>query len=502
MCSTSWRQYVPNTSLSERLLTRLPLPWHTLMFACVPTLFLFAHNRHFIPSSQLAWPLFVSIVGSLLLWVAGSLMLRSAVAAALLVTPLVFAVQTYGLLYEAVASVVQRGSTAHLITLSSVTLILAVTLALWAVAVVSWRRKTRLAAFTRALNRTGLFLVCLNLALAVEFSGPQPESPYSASSPTFGSRTLVGPRPDVYSLIVDQYASSSEMAAQYNGDAGELEQWLEARGFRIARQATSRFTATARSLDALLNMGPSRTDENLKDSSDVRWSRQIGLEFTTSERFCGGIRESKVMATFRSIGYRIVNIGSWFDCTRYNIHADENVNVYGWGLSEELSALAVQASIVRPLWAGDNEGLRKGILRQFDVFGEQRTGTGPTLVFAHVISPHAPYVFDREGNQPAHLDEKELYRGQHQFITSKIKEVVGRILSRPGPRPVILIQSDHGGKIHRDPQFGYRVFSAMHLPGDDDSEWRDDLRLEDTFKLVFKRLGLCQNNPAAKCRVR
>ena len=464
------------------------LPWHLVMFASVPALFLFAHNRQFIPSNQLLSPLLVSIAGSAFLWALGSLVLRSTVAAALLVTPLVFALQTYGLLYEAVASTVPRGGTTHLITISAVTLVLGLALAMWTAAVVRWKRRSRLAAFTLGLNAAGAVLVCLNLAVAAEFSGPHLPARHGDPASSFQKGT--GSRPDVYCLIVDQYASSAEMSALYGGDAGELERWLETRGFRVARRATSRFKATAQSLDAFLNMGPSRIEDQEGEASDVRISRQIGLEFTTSKRWCRGIRENNVMARFQENGYRIVNIGSWFDCTRYNIHADENVNVYGWGLSEELSALALQASIVRPLWAGDSEGLRKGILRQFDSFVQQRSS--PTFVFAHVISPHAPYVFDRDGKQPAGIGEKELYQGQHQFITTRIQQAVETILARPGPAPIILIQSDHGGKIHPDPQYNYRVFSAMRLPGEGDWGWRDDLMLENIFALVFKHLGLSE----------
>ena len=84
---------------------------------------------------------------------------------------------------------------------------------------------------------------------------------------------------------------------------------------------------------------------------------------------------------------------------------------------------------------------------------------GHKFVFAHILLPHPPFVFDRHGNftdddfipptQVADLEnkEKELHRKyieQLMFTNSKVSELVKRLLSRSAVPPIIIIQSDEG----------------------------------------------------------
>ncbi len=457
-------------------------PWHPLLFAVVPVLFLFANNVEYIPADQLAVPMGVSLVFAAITWAVAALFLQSWKHAALVATPLALATQTYGTFYEVIASNVQRGTANHAILLGASSATVLVVLIAWT-GVVAWQRRRRtFDAFTSALNAAGAFLIVLNAGIVLAGSAPAP----AASGP----RPSGTPR-SVFTLVVDQYASSEEMTAAYGVYDSALEGYLENHGFRIARNASTGFSNTAQSLDAFLNMNPAGSGTvAARRSSGIRLAREIGLTFGEATPRCHGIRQNKVLARFRDAGYYTVNIGSWFDCTRYNRLADENVNTYGWQFRDELNALTVQASLVRLAWTGDNEGLRRGIDRQFAAFSEDRSASSPTYVFAHLISPHPPYVFDRDGHEPASgATPAELYRQQHEYISWKIQEAVDAILSRPGPQPIITVQSDHGGKIDVNSPFATQVFSAILLPEDLDSAWRDDLQLADTFKIVFAYLG-------------
>jgi hypothetical protein len=96
----------------------------------------------------------------------------------------------------------------------------------------------------------------------------------------------------------------------------------------------------------------------------------------------------------------------------------------------------------------------------FESLAKLPESTGPKFVFAHIISPHPPFVFDANGNplEPKRsysLADGDDYRGswteyrrgyaaQVQYVNQLLDETVSAIIrSSPAP-PVIVIQGDHG----------------------------------------------------------
>jgi hypothetical protein len=105
------------------------------------------------------------------------------------------------------------------------------------------------------------------------------------------------------------------------------------------------------------------------------------------------------------------------------------------------------------------------ILGTFDNLKRVPDIPGPKFVFAHIISPHPPFLFDQDGNdveQPGTsftLSESEdvpneryieMYRDQLIFINKKLMETIDVILEESNRPVVILIQSDHGHAINLD----------------------------------------------------
>ena len=78
---------------------------------------------------------------------------------------------------------------------------------------------------------------------------------------------------------------------------------------------------------------------------------------------------------------------------------------------------------------------------------------GPVFTFAHVMSPHDPYVFDRDckpasqkaGGSRAQLDAAA-YVEQIQCLNRLVLDMVTTVLRTSEIPPVILLQGDHGSK--------------------------------------------------------
>ena len=100
-------------------------------------------------------------------------------------------------------------------------------------------------------------------------------------------------------------------------------------------------------------------------------------------------------------------------------------------------------------------GHAEKILCTFEQLGEVHTISGAKFIFAHIVSPHKPFVFDAVGNRvpedvrqsrlkPNPWRQTEDVLNQHAFINGKLIELFDEILAASDVAPVIIVHSDHG----------------------------------------------------------
>jgi hypothetical protein len=129
----------------------------------------------------------------------------------------------------------------------------------------------------------------------------------------------------------------------------------------------------------------------------------------------------------------------------------------------------------------------------------------PKFVYAHVLLPHMPFIFDEDGNllPPQDNSDWHYYMGQHQYATKVMEGLITKLLANANPRnpPVIIIQSDHGarnmirkakdnilmdGYLENYPiDNAYKNFNAMYLPGIDPSTLSTSMPPINTMILVL-----------------
>jgi hypothetical protein len=122
----------------------------------------------------------------------------------------------------------------------------------------------------------------------------------------------------------------------------------------------------------------------------------------------------------------------------------------------------------------------------------------PTFVFAHVLSPHPPYVLDRicrtEPRVPLGLptpDERAGYIEQLQCVNHLVLGLVRELRARSRVPPVILLQGDHGPNAARplSPNLLLRevfgAFGAYYLPAGGDRLFPDSVTLVNVLPRVF-----------------
>jgi hypothetical protein len=105
----------------------------------------------------------------------------------------------------------------------------------------------------------------------------------------------------------------------------------------------------------------------------------------------------------------------------------------------------------------------------------------PTFVFAHILIPHPPYVFDRNGK---HQAEKTIgrvagYVDQLVFTNKKVKLLIDRLLSDSSDPPVIVLQGDEGPY----PERFEREYSKFNWKRASGAEFREKMKILNAYYL-------------------
>jgi hypothetical protein len=107
---------------------------------------------------------------------------------------------------------------------------------------------------------------------------------------------------------------------------------------------------------------------------------------------------------------------------------------------------------------------RSRTLFVLDKLPQVTTWGQPTFAFAHIVSPHPPFVFGENGEDVSAHDRRfylidgeyfrawygdraayvDGYRKQAKFLTGQVERMIDRILASCAQPPVIILQSDHG----------------------------------------------------------
>jgi hypothetical protein len=302
---------------------------------------------------------------------------------------------------------------------------------------------------------------------------------------------------DIYFIVLDGYASSRILTDVYDFSNQSFTDILTDRGFYVAAESSSNYAHTIPSLASSLNMDYIQHLINRVGVKSMDQAYQL-------------IHDNKVMNILRSIGYRFINYPSGSFPSNYNKFA---LNIKCGGLNE-FTMVLIQSTMLRPL--GELPFIdflpyvstRQRILCTFSSLASLHTINEPKFVFAHIISPHPPYVFGADGEKlPKAVmkmtgdiwGEKEDYVNQLMYVNKQIEIIIDEILNNSRIPPIIIIQADHGpaATIYDSDNNGWdnpsitglnermRILNAYYLPAGGDSILYDFITPVNNFRIVF-----------------
>lgn len=261
-----------------------------------------------------------------------------------------------------------------------------------------------------------------------------------------------GDLPDIYYIITDMHARADILEEIYNYKDNTLIPYLKKQGFFIASKSQTNYLNTSLSLSSSLNLDYA---ENIFKDHPKSYTN-----YSVTKRV---IDKNRTALELKKYGYTYVSFNSGASITETNSYADVFYD-YDSGLNR-FEQLFLNSTIFSKFLGNLKFDLnnydRHRIISIFEGLKNISKNPKPTFTFAHIVSPHPPFIFGPNGESVGAekrfsfkdaLDDssqtKEEYKigyiNQLTFIDKKIVETVDAILSNSKKKPIIIIQGDHG----------------------------------------------------------
>ncbi len=472
---------------------------HPFLFAIYPILFIFSYNIEQASFNETFLPAAIALGFTLLLLSLSGRILKDIKKAGIIVSLFLVFFFSYGHVYNMInlwtVGNFVIGRSRYLLLIWGLLIACSVYLAV--------RTRRDLNNLTKIFNIAALSLVVISLVnVAVyefrksdflENSNNNNKTSKDSQNSNINSGKLTLHH-DIYYIILDGYANSSTLKEVFNYDNSEFTDYLTKKGFYLSAKSLSNYAHTIMSLSSSLNM------EYINYLSKM--GEEKSKDYSMLTRM---IQNSKVINFLKSKGYKFINISSGWGPTGYNKQADLN---FFCSRISEFYMILIQTTMLSPFEELINDDLRNRILCIFSKLAEVHKIKGPKFIFAHIISPHPPFVFGQNGENVPEVEakltgyvwkQKGKYINQLIFINKKVKMLVDEILSKSKTPPIIILQADHGSAStftwEKFPAWDnpttlmlkerMRIFNAYYLPSGGNNLLYDSITPVNTFRFIF-----------------
>ena len=247
------------------------------------------------------------------------------------------------------------------------------------------------------------------------------------------------------------------------------------------------------------------------------------MEFPSTDPMClplvtQHLASGEVLQYLRRQGYQIYALATNFELTEIRV-ADHYISSEWRGLNG-LEALMIRNSFFAllydvsllinfPLEYPGHQAHRNHVHFILETLEQIPDESSPKFVFAHIISPHPPFIFGpngepvkqrlpysvMDGDDYPGTKEEYLsgYRNQVTYINRRIQDLVQHLIEGSESAPIIILQGDHGPKSSMEgEQISYDVFketvailNAYYFPDGEYDELYPSISPVNTFRIVL-----------------
>ena len=267
--------------------------------------------------------------------------------------------------------------------------------------------------------------------------------------------------PDIFYIVLDRYASQSVLDTQLHFDNSSFTQFLARSGIITNPNAHNNYPYTTMSIASTLN-ADYQTDIINKFS---------GASQQTLEPYHEAIRYSSVIQRFKQLGYSYTSIGSEYEATNQAPLADSDteqdgkltlfnytftLNGYGKNeLNRSIFARIIKQGIhihnIVAVSYKSQDNARAAMSQLSTLKQLAKQPPAKRLIFAHILIPHDPYVFNADGSLSTTPNSdnvgkpiQQKYLEQVSFINNQMEDVINTIDATSNKQAVIILQADEG----------------------------------------------------------
>lgn len=279
--------------------------------------------------------------------------------------------------------------------------------------------------------------------------------------------------PDIYFIVADEYAGKKEVKDILHFDNSAFEDSLKQRGFFINDASKSNYNYTAHSIASILSMNYLK---NIEGRNKSKKDRNICHQL---------INRNEAIDVLKAQGYTIKNLSVFM----FN---NELPPAYSPIILSGKNLLTSQTFLSRL-----DYDIRFNLVSKYRIKPEMRrfgnmqlnslnylinqtqseateNAYQPKFVYTHLMMPHYPYLFDRNGNRTApemvlegSQQNQKAYVEYLQYSNKRFLGLIDFILKNSPKPPVIVFMGDHGFRHFTTSvpaEYYFMNLNAVYLP--------------------------------------
>lgn len=311
-------------------------------------------------------------------------------------------------------------------------------------------------------------------------------------------------KPDIFFIVFDEYASSSSLKQYFGFENSYCDSSLKRNNFFIAKNSKSNYNSTPLSIGSALNMQYFNVPLE-KDITTARTMLQAWYSY----------KMSQLPDLLAQSGYAVYNFGI-YDFKNHPIHTSNYFSAYEskpfyqetlygrierdilWNINKLnlpfiRKMISEKSMKTQTAFIARNQKNLQLILKELSTQNNQ-----PKFIFGHILMPHAPFYFDRNGKKV--VNNASIYNNENNagpyleqlIYTNTWIDSILNTTNRHFTRPrVVIIEGDHGYR-ESPPNMNRREMHFMNLntyyfSDKDYTMLYDSISPVNTFRVVLNK---------------
>jgi hypothetical protein len=303
--------------------------------------------------------------------------------------------------------------------------------------------------------------------------------------------------PDIYYIVFDEMVGFEAMRTYWQYEAiDEFVGFFTQNGFYVAESSYAETIQTFHELATRLNYQTfpySETDPN------SYWGEYLpAMSNNRSMQFLKSLGYTTIVFDEYPIGFMPFNADI--------VYNDPETDIMTWdSIFNDFGILIMEHTMLQPFLGMVRVKDAQTMVHARRIFFTEQNltqpnGPSPKFVYIHLLIPHVPFMFDRNGNFIDVEDQNDWdkYLGTYMYAIRIAENMISSILSSHdgSDGTVIIFQSDHGARnlenvsdavlLENYPQqYSLLIVNAIRIPGCDTSVLTQDMNPINTFPIIF-----------------